>query len=55
MWFLRYTENRKNTGNDVLKGYRKGNAEQEVLECDETFTILYASLLMTEYPTGAKI
>lgn len=31
----------KDTGNDILKGYREGNAEQEVLNtCDEIFAIL---------------
>lgn len=46
MW-LRHTENRKNTDNDILKGYSEGNAEQEVINtCDEIFAILWASLLM---------
>lgn len=47
MWFLRYTENRKDTGNDILKGYRESNTEQEVLNIrDEIFAILCTSLLM---------
>lgn len=47
MWGLRYSENRKNTGNDILKQCREGKAEQEVLSIyDEIFAILYTFLLL---------
>jgi len=47
MWFLTYTENRKNAGNDTLTGYKEGNAEQEALNIrDEMLAIRCTSLLM---------
>lgn len=47
MWGSRYSENRKNTGNYILKQYKEGNAEQEVLNIyHEIFAILYTLLLL---------